>query len=29
VLATKRPSRENTLPRVNPRAPEVLGLSVE
>ena len=29
VLAIKRPSRENTLPRVNPRAPDALGLSVE
>jgi hypothetical protein len=25
--ATSRPSRENMLPRVNPRAPELLGLS--
>ena len=29
VLATRRPSRENTLPRAKPRAPEALGLSVE
>src|SRR5208282_3768594 len=29
VLATSRPSRANMLPRVNPRAPEALGLSVE
>ena len=28
VLATRRPSRANTLPRVKPRAPEALGLSV-
>ena len=27
VLATSRPSRENTLPRPKPRAPEALGLS--
>ncbi len=29
VLATSRPSRAKMLPRVNPRAPEALGLSVE
>src|ERR1019366_1243273 len=28
VLATRRPSRVNTLPRARPRAPEALGLSV-
>lgn len=28
VLATRRPSRENTLPRPKPRAPEALGLSM-
>jgi hypothetical protein len=27
ALATSRPSRANTLPRVKPRAPEALGLS--
>ena len=29
ALATSRPSRENTLPRVKPRAPQALGLSIE
>ena len=28
ALATSRPSRANTLPRANPRAPEALGLSM-
>ena len=28
ALATSRPSRANTLPRVKPRAPEALGLSM-
>ena len=28
TLATKRPSRANMLPRVKPRAPEALGLSM-
>ena len=28
ALATSRPSRANTLPRVKPRAPEALGLSI-
>ena len=28
ALDTNRPSRAKTLPRVNPRAPEALGLSI-